>query len=173
MFYYVGKVCCLRGGGGGEQRNLKPSQFKQQTNPDTYLYTEHGSKNHNGGFYQLDMPNKTVSIYKNVSVGERCLVTLLDLYLCKLPQSAIDKDVFYCRSLVKFSEEGPWYSEQPRGVNYLNEMVKTMFSKGIFTESKFTNYSLRASGTTELFQKEVPEKVIQEITGHRSLKVLR
>ena len=70
-----------------------------------------------------------------------------------------------------FSEEGPWYSEQLRGVNYLNEMVKTMFSKGN-TKGKFTNYSLRASGTTELFQKEVPEKVIQEITGHRSLKAL-
>ena len=137
-----------------------------------YLYTERGSKNRNGGFYQLDMPNKTVSIYKNVSVGEHCLVTLLNLYLSKLPQSAVDRDVFYCRSLVKFSEEGPWYSEQPRGVNYLNEMVKTMFSKGN-TEGKFTNHSLRLQEQTELFQKEVPEKVIQEITGHQSLKALR
>ena len=37
----------------------------------------------------------------------------------------------------------------------------------------YTNHSLRASGATKLFQKEVPEKVIQEITGHRSLKALR
>ena len=40
-------------------------------------------------------------------------------------------------------------------------------------EGKFTNHSLRASGATSLFQGEAPEKVIQEFTGHRSVKVLR
>ena len=49
VFYYIGKVCCLRG--GEEQRNLKPSQFKHCTSPDKYIYSEHGSKNHNGGFF--------------------------------------------------------------------------------------------------------------------------
>lgn len=37
----------------------------------------------------------------------------------------------------------------------------------------FTNHSLRATGATELFQSEAPEKVIQGITGHRSVSALR
>ena len=37
----------------------------------------------------------------------------------------------------------------------------------------FTNHSLRASGATQLFQNDVPEKVISEVTGHHSTKALR
>ena len=51
VFYYVGKACCLRG--GEEQRDLKPSQFCHLYDPERYVYTENGSKNKNGGFYQL------------------------------------------------------------------------------------------------------------------------
>ena len=36
-----------------------------------------------------------------------------------------------------------------------------------------TNHSLRASGATTLFQNSVPEKIIQKVTGHRSLEALR
>lgn len=47
----------------------------------------------------------------------------------------------------------------------------------MFSEAKiagdFTNHSLRATGATELFQSEAPEKVIQGITGHRSVSALR
>ena len=68
VFFYVGKVCCLRG--GEEQRNLKPSQFSRLTNPDRYVYTEHGSKNRNGGFFQLHVDNKVVEIHKSEDAGE-------------------------------------------------------------------------------------------------------
>ena len=36
-----------------------------------------------------------------------------------------------------------------------------------------TNHSLRATGATALFQKGVPERIIQNVTGHRSLEALR
>lgn len=36
-----------------------------------------------------------------------------------------------------------------------------------------TNHSLRATGASALFEANVPEKIIQERTGHRSLKALR
>lgn len=62
MFYYLGKVCCLH---GEEQCNLKLSQFTQLHNPERYVYTEHGSKNRNGEFYQLHIENKEVPIFKN------------------------------------------------------------------------------------------------------------
>ena len=38
---------------------------------------------------------------------------------------------------------------------------------------KKSNHSLRATGATELYQAGVPEKVIQERTGHLSLAGLR
>ena len=63
--FYVAKICCLRV--GKEQCVLKPSQFQRLTNPDRYIYIEHGSKNRNGGFYQLHVENKSVSIFKNDS----------------------------------------------------------------------------------------------------------
>lgn len=36
-----------------------------------------------------------------------------------------------------------------------------------------TNHSLRATGASALFEANVPEKLIQERTGHRSVKALR
>ena len=145
VFYYVGKACCLRG--GEEQRNLKPSQY----NSDRYTYTENGSKNRNGGFYQLQLDNKAVLISKNADAGDCCLISMLDLYLSKLPPVAKAKDIFYCKPLEKFNKEGYWYSQQPRGKHFLSSMVKNMFEEaGI--KGDFTNHSLRASAATNLFQ---------------------
>lgn len=138
-FYYIGKVCCLTG--EDEQRKLKPSQFTCLHNPERYEYTEHGSKSRNGSFYQLQVENKSVSIFKNDGASKHCLVYLLDLYLQKLSQSGITNDVFYCRPSEKFKADGPWYSKQPRGQNYLNEMMKSMFD-GAGTQAKYMNYSL-------------------------------
>ena len=75
VFFYVGKVCCLRG--GQEQRELKISQFERFNNPERYVYSKYGSKNRNGGFYQLDIENKNVEIHKNTTVihkafGKKC-----------------------------------------------------------------------------------------------------
>ena len=51
-------------------------------------------------------------------------------------------------------------------------MVKNM-CKEAKIEGQFTDHSLRATGATELFRNNVPEKAIQEFTGHRSIKYLR
>jgi hypothetical protein len=51
-------------------------------------------------------------------------------------------------------------------------MVNNM-CKDAKIDGHFTNHSLRASGATELFQHNIPERVIQEFTGHRSVKALR
>ena len=50
-------------------------------------------------------------------------------------------------------------------------MVKTMFEKvGIYGKC---NHSLRATGISRMYSKEVPEKIIQEWSGHKSLIALR
>ena len=41
------------------------------------------------------------------------------------------------------------------------------------TKSRYTNHSLRATPTTCLFNLDVPEKIIQDKSGHRSLTGLR
>ena len=49
--------------------------------------------------------------------------------------------------------------------------MKEMFAM-IGIEGK-TNHSLRATGATALYSSNVPEKIIQQRTGHQSLKALR
>ena len=98
---------------------------------------------------------------------------LLDLYLNRLPQEAIQKDVFYVRPLQEAPADpsAPWYTAVPVGKHTLNSRVKMMCERaGI--EGHKTNHSLRATAATELYQADVPEKLIQERTGHRSLKAL-
>ena len=36
-----------------------------------------------------------------------------------------------------------------------------------------TNHSLRATDATSMFHSKVPEKIIQNVTGHRSLEALQ
>ena len=169
VFFYLGKVCCIRG--GEEQRNLKPSQFKRQTNPDRYLYIENGSKNNSGA--NLKVPNKVVPIYAVPAQKQRCLVYLLDVYLSKLPKYAFESDIFYLRPKLSVPAKGdsPWFFDQPVGKEKLRTMVRDMCSDAGISEK--TNHSLRATGATAMFSANVPEKLIQSRTGHRSLQALR
>ena len=174
VFYSNGKNFCLRG--GSEHRNLRLSQLKRTENG--YTYTENASKNRSGGLAQLRVKNKAVDIRENPEAGDRCHCRLLDLYIEKLPPEAVEKDLFYCRPIEKKSDQAPTYSRSvwfyaiPIGRNKLSQMVPEMCKLGSITGHK-TNHSLRATGATELYEAAVPEKIIQERTGHRSLECLR
>ena len=177
VFFYNGKNFCLRG--GAEQRNLKISQFHRQTcivegkSVGVYEYHEFGSKNRQGGFNNLNVENKVVKQFENTSDSGICHVKILDKYLQKIPADAKEADVFYLTPVSKPTDAStPWYTRIPVGKNRLNSMMKEMCSQaGLSTE--FTNHSLRAYGATSLFQANVPEKLIQQRTGHKSLKALR
>lgn len=173
VFYYVGKVCCLRG--GEEQRCLKKSQFTRHYNPDMYKYIETGSKNRSGGIAQLHLKNKIVPIYAVPENRPRCLVFLLDLYFSKFPpESSNIQDVFYLRPKVKppGASDQPWFDAMPIGKNKLSSMMKEMSVEAGFEETK-SNHSLRATGASALFASGLPEKLIQSTTGHRSVEALR
>ena len=45
-----------------EQWQLHPSMFVRSSNPDCYMYVEHGSKNHSGGLKQLSLENKQIDL---------------------------------------------------------------------------------------------------------------
>uniref|UniRef100_A0A1X7TT57 DUF3504 domain-containing protein n=1 Tax=Amphimedon queenslandica TaxID=400682 RepID=A0A1X7TT57_AMPQE len=66
----------------------------------------------------------------------------------------------------------PWYYPVPVGKNTLGNMVKDMATEAGLSGKK-TNHSLRVAGATSLYRAGVPERIIQERTGHRSLQSLR
>ena len=90
VFFYVGKVFCLRG--GQQQRDLKISQFVCSTDPDCYMYVENGLKNRSG--VNAKETNKVVLVYASPSTHPCCLDYLLDLYLSKLPAGSKERDLY-------------------------------------------------------------------------------
>ena len=114
-----------------------------------------------------------VPCYALPGCAPRRLVFLLNFYLSKLPKVAFERDILYMRpkkSAPKCSET-PWYDETAEGKNTLAQMTASM-TEAAGIERK-TNHSLRATGASRLFQNEVPEKIIQRTTGHRSVETLR
>ena len=90
------------------------------------------------------------------SQGNRSHTILLDLYLSKIPGEARQAtNRFYLKPL-PFRPTGvrPWFWDSPVGTKRLQTMVQPMV-KNMMEEAmipgNFTNHSLRAIGTTTLF----------------------
>ena len=139
VFFYIGKRFNIR----DEHLGLGPSQFRRSSDPDCYTYVEHGSKNRVGGVAELRIENKVVPCYSVPENGEKCLVSLLDTYLNKLPGFAFDKNILYCRPKSTVPVRGPWYDSVAVGTNTLSSLVRTMgIDAGIAAR---TNHSLHAN----------------------------
>ena len=158
--------------GGEEHRSLLLSQIKfgEEDNTEYVEYTENSSKKRPGGNKLLNLENKVVRFYSQPSLGEHCHVHPLKLYISKLPEASVKKDLFYCRLLKKFSDDGPWYCNMSLGHNTLSSTLKTM--AGLTTERK-TNHSLRVTSISRMFQAKVPEKIIMERSGHLTKEGVR
>ena len=107
-------------------------------------------------------------------VGERCPVFILDTYLSRLPPKARENDLFYLRPLSEAPSDvsAPWYAAVPVGKDTLQNKLSNMCKKAGISDKKI-NHSLRAASATQMYDSGVPEKLIQERTGHRSLEALR
>ena len=173
VFYLNGKNFCLRG--GEEHRNVKLSQLQRLSQPDRWIYHENCSKNRAGTFKQLHLASKEVPTHCTCNLSaERCHVHLLDLYIAKMPSSIVaTAGTFYLRPLPQRPTNGqaPWFNSTPIGRNTLSTILKKMCIEAGIQGNK-TNHSLRSTGT-QMFQAEVPEKIIQQRTGHRSLVAMR
>ena len=86
---------------------------------------------------------KIVRHYSDSSRGERCIVYLTELYCSRLPESAKDKDLFYCKPKTKFTaEDDCWYFDIPIGRNTLARKLNDMFiATGLDCEGIY-NHSL-------------------------------
>lgn len=168
-FSVVGKMFSLRG--GLEHRDLKISQLTKHYDPDCYVYHENVSKTNSGSFRKMRIKGKVVPIYACSEIGNRCPVYILD---SKLPPKAWESDLFYLRPLPEVPADAcaPWYAAQPVGRDTLQNKMRTMCRLAGINGNK-TNHSLRAASATQMYDCGVPEKIIQERTGHRSLEALR
>ena len=176
VFYTVGLFFCLRG--GQEHRDLKFSQLvrvpSEGYDPGThYIYTENGSKNYQGRFSETGQANKVVHAYAHVN-SERCPVKVLDFYRSKVRDIPQSTNAFYLQPKVSLplNLADPWFKNIAVGVNQLKNMMSTI-SQLAGLPVVYTNHSLRATSTTRMFCSGVPEKVVAEITGHKSVKALR
>ena len=174
VFFYMGLHFLLRG--VQEQHMLVPAQLVREP-CDTavyhstvyYRYTEFISKNNQHRFKDINLQNKVVRTFAQPD-SSRCVVKLLDLYLSHLPK---DAPFLYMRPVDKAPTDGkPWFVNQRVGVNTLKSFVPRICGVAGFPK-RYTNHSLRATGITRMFSAGVPEKIIAEKSGHRSLKALR
>ena len=165
VFYYNGKNFCLRG--GEEHQNLKLFQFRTEKD---YIYTENSSKNRQGGISQLKLKNKCVEIVETRKLETAATAS----YWMRISKEAKTKDLFYVRPLeeVKPDSTKPWYYCAPIGCNKLSKMVSEM-CKLPSIPGHHSNHSLGATGATQLYTAGVPEIIIKERTGHRSVECLR
>ena len=173
VFFYNGKNFCLRG--GAEQHNLKLSQFQREITvvdgqeDSCYIYREFGSKTGKGAFNSLHLENKIVHQYQNLSGSGPCHIQILDAYFSS---QAKEKDAFYLTPNKLTDESKSWYSLVPVGRNHLGSMLKDMCAEAQVA-GNFTIHSLRAYDATTLYNVNLPEKLIQERTGHQSIKAVQ
>ena len=173
LVYLLGLHCALRA--GKEHRVLRSLPFKSQfeflvdSAGQYYVkYTEDtGLKTNKGGLKHRKVDVKIVDIYPSPN-SDRCPVAILRKYLSLLPPHRVTK-ALYLQPKKNYTSK-VWYLDRPVGVNTLRNTVKDLCDKTDIPGFR-TNHSLRSSSTTRMYGGGVPEQVIQEITGHRSLSV--
>lgn len=89
----------------------------------------------------------------------------MNLYLSKLPKYGFEQVILYLRPkrTTPHDPDAAWYENVPVGKNSLSTMVKDMCGEANIVGK--TNHNLRATGATTLFQKNVPERIVQKVTN--------
>ena len=157
--------------GGVEHNRLRRPDINNQIIIETcgdgkqrLVYNEDALQKTNQGGLMAKNMTKRVFVYEG-SDRSRCPVRLYKKYINLLPQTrACGK--LYLRPRVKCLPS-VWYCDQPLGKNKVGLTVRSICNiAGI--EGNFTNHSLRASAASRIYEKEIPEQMIKEVTGHRS-----
>ena len=169
VIYLLGLHLALRG--GVEHARLRRPGFDCQITiglddkgRERLVYREDPLQKNNQGGIGTRNSMKIVYVYGS-SNYERCPVRLFKKYCRLLPPPKT------CRKLYLRPKQKPtpsvWYCDQSYGNNKVCSTVKDICKEAGF-EGKFTNHSLRATAASRMYQSDVPEQIIKEITGHRS-----
>ena len=170
VIYFLGIYLALRG--VAEHNSLRRPGCDPQIKITTdsrgvkcLVYREDPlTKTNQGGLNAHSKSAKIVYVYPTSDVN-RDPVTYYEKYCGLLSQSCSSKKL-YSRPK-KITTPNQWYCDQPLGINKIKSAVKQM-CKQAGIEGKYTNHSLRATCATRMFDKEVPEQLIKETTGHKS-----
>ena len=160
---------------GKEHRVLRGipfnSQFKFLCDLDNeyfLCYTENiGLKTYKGGLNHKKVDRKSVDMYA-MDRPERCPLCIILHYMSLLSKSRTCT-AFYLQPCKKFFGKS-WYLNWPAGVNKLRSMVSDM-CKNAGLPGYYTNHRLRSTVATKMYQQNLDEQLIMEVTGHRSLAV--
>jgi integrase len=149
VVYLIGLNFALRG--GQEHRNLRWKNARIQ------LLTDQKTRK---------VKAKEVDAYENKKDRSRCIVTLFKKYIYHCPPEDKRPDAFYLRPLAK-PNGSIWYACQPIGQHKLANVVAEVCKKGGLQGHR-TNHSLRATAASRLYDQNIDEQLICEVTGHRS-----
>ena len=169
MLYLLGINFALRGGEDHRHLSWDNPQLKICRDKDgvkVLRYREYTSKCNQGGLKDRKRKRKCVDAYPNPDQS-RCVVRCFELYKSHVPK--IKPNAFYLRPLQNCRGD-VWYSSTPVGKHKLDEVVKNMCQKAGIGGFR-TNHSLRATCATRMFEEDVDEQCICDVTGHTSLAV--
>ena len=173
VIFFMGKGFALRA--GKEHRALRglgfSSQLKFMTDPDGVIFLRYmedvGLKTNRGGLQHCRIDMKTVDLYA-ASNADRCPLRAIIKYM-SLVSKTRTCPAFYLQPQRPFFGKA-WYMNRPTGINHLCNTVHDLcVSAGL--PGHYTNHSLCSTATTKLYQNNLDQQLIMEITGHRSLAV--
>ena len=167
IFYTIGLNCALRG--GEEHRALQHSQLTLETLPNgekVVTYQENTSKCYQGGLKDCRKKTKVLKIYENKVNPDRCPIKLYECYVSHCPHPLDELPGFYLRSLATPTTE-IWFYRTPIGRHKLTCIIKDICNRASLGGYR-TNHSLRSTAATRMFDANVDEQLISEITGHSS-----
>ena len=173
LVFTIGKGCALRA--GKEHYALRGPPFNSQF---TFLHDEFGQiflrykeeigfETNKGGIKHRKIDPKEVDVYP-IQNPERCPLRIFLKYLSLLPVNCNCKKL-YLQPKKKFTPD-VWFQDRPAGENRLRDTIKDVCSKAGFTWIFFKSFS-EGTAATRMYRCNIDEKLIQEITGHRSLAV--
>ena len=173
VIFFIGKGFALQA--GKEHRALRgipfqsQLQFMRDSDGEIFLwYSEDiGTKTNKGGLKHRKIEAKTVDLYATAN-ADRCPLHAIMKYLSGLPKNRTC-NAFYLQPWKKYFGRA-WFVNRLAGINRLRTAVREMcHTAGL--PGHYTNHSHHATMATKLYQNNVDEQMIMEITGHRSLAV--
>ena len=173
VVFSVGKGFALHA--GKEHRALRGIPFNSQLkflrddDKEYFLrYTEDiGLKTNKGGIKHKKVDVKCVDLYAT-DWPERCPLRVILWYLSLLPKTHTCT-AFYLQLRRKFFGQS-WYLNRPAGINKLCNVVDDMCCEAGLP-GHYTNHLLQSGSATKMYQHDLDEQLIMEVTGHRSLAV--
>ena len=141
----------------------------RDSNGEIFLwYSEDiGTKTNKGGLKHRKIEAKMVDLYATAN-ADRCPLWAIIKYLSVLPKNRTC-NAFYLQPQKKYFRRA-WFINRPAGINCLCTVVGEMCHAACLP-GHYTNHSLCATMATKLYQNNVDEQMIMEITGHCSLAV--